>query len=139
MQALYPPWQFCSNCLGLFSLLSSLSPSFRVLIPDVQKLVDQSMPREGSSHRQVSGGYVYTKYHPMEEVKKSLSLLVYFIVFCYVNATAGNSMFAESSAEQSVFLTFFFKESVLTFLLNSNLVELNMNLPLILIKSSIFH
>lgn len=75
----------------------------------------------------------------MEEVKKNLSLLVYFIVFCYVNATAGNSMFAESSAEQSVFLTFFFKESVLTFLLNSNLVELNMNLPLILIKSSICH
>ncbi|NWH30621.1 CBPO Carboxypeptidase, partial [Chloropsis hardwickii] len=42
--------------------------SYRVLIPDVQKLVDQSMPRERSSHRQVSGDYVYTEYHPMEEI-----------------------------------------------------------------------
>ncbi|XP_032920959.1 carboxypeptidase O [Catharus ustulatus] len=42
--------------------------SYRVLIPDVQKLVDQSMPKERSSHRQVSGGYVYTEYHPMEEI-----------------------------------------------------------------------
>ncbi|XP_058665354.1 carboxypeptidase O [Ammospiza caudacuta] len=42
--------------------------SHRVLIPDVQKLVDQSMPREKSSHREVSGGYVYTEYHPMEEI-----------------------------------------------------------------------
>ncbi|OWK52962.1 Carboxypeptidase O [Lonchura striata] len=42
--------------------------SYRVLIPDVQKLVDQSMPRERRSHRQVSGGYVYTEYHPMEEI-----------------------------------------------------------------------
>ncbi|NWZ89975.1 CBPO Carboxypeptidase, partial [Nesospiza acunhae] len=42
--------------------------SNRVLIPDVQKLVDQSMPRERSSNRQVSGGYVYTEYHPMEEI-----------------------------------------------------------------------
>lgn len=57
------------------------------------------MPRERSSHKQVSGGYVYTEYHPMEEVKKNLSLLVLFVVFCSVNATAGNSVFAESSAE----------------------------------------
>ncbi|KAF4796762.1 Carboxypeptidase O [Turdus rufiventris] len=42
--------------------------SYRVLISDVQKLVDQSMPRERSSHRQVSGSYVYTEYHPMEEI-----------------------------------------------------------------------
>ncbi|XP_023786629.1 carboxypeptidase O [Cyanistes caeruleus] len=42
--------------------------SYRVLIPDVQKLVDESMPRERSSHRQVSGGYAYTEYHPMEEI-----------------------------------------------------------------------
>ncbi|NXI10044.1 CBPO Carboxypeptidase, partial [Irena cyanogastra] len=42
--------------------------SYRVLIPDVQKLVDQSMPRKRSSHRQVSGDYVYTEYHPMEEI-----------------------------------------------------------------------
>lgn len=81
--------------------LSSLSPSFRVLIPDVQKLVDQSMSRERKSHRQVSGGYVYTKYHPMEEVKKKLSLLVYVVVFCSVNATAGSSVSAESSDEVS--------------------------------------
>ncbi|XP_068052238.1 carboxypeptidase O [Anomalospiza imberbis] len=42
--------------------------SYRVLIPDVQKLVDQSMPRERSSHRQASESYVYTEYHPMEEI-----------------------------------------------------------------------
>ncbi|XP_054685369.1 carboxypeptidase O isoform X1 [Grus americana] len=41
---------------------------YKVLIPDVQKLVDQSMPRERSSHRQVSEGYVYTQYHPMEVI-----------------------------------------------------------------------
>ncbi|NWV68130.1 CBPO Carboxypeptidase, partial [Malurus elegans] len=39
-----------------------------ILIPDVQKLVDQSLPRERSHHRQVSGGYIYTEYHPMEEI-----------------------------------------------------------------------
>lgn len=65
----------------------------------MQKLVDQSMPRERSSHREVSGGYVYTEYHPMEEVKKNLSLLVYFVVFCSVNATEGKSVFAESSTK----------------------------------------
>ncbi|NXO51860.1 CBPO Carboxypeptidase, partial [Aramus guarauna] len=42
--------------------------SYKVLIPDVQKLVDQSMPRERSSHRQVPDGYVYTQYHPMEAI-----------------------------------------------------------------------
>ncbi|KAM6258718.1 LOW QUALITY PROTEIN: carboxypeptidase O [Spheniscus humboldti] len=36
--------------------------SYKVLIPDVQELVDQSMPR------QVPEGYVYTQYHPMEEI-----------------------------------------------------------------------
>ncbi|NWH72903.1 CBPO Carboxypeptidase, partial [Piaya cayana] len=42
--------------------------SYKVLIPDVQELVDQSMPKERSSHRQVPEGYVYTQYHPMEEI-----------------------------------------------------------------------
>jgi len=56
-----------------------LSPSFRVLIPDVQELVDQSMPRETSSHRQVPEGYVYTQYHPMEEVKRNSSVLSVFV------------------------------------------------------------
>ncbi|XP_053925385.1 carboxypeptidase O [Cuculus canorus] len=42
--------------------------SYKVLIPDVQELVDQSMPKETSSHRQVPEGYVYTQYHPMEEI-----------------------------------------------------------------------
>ncbi|XP_010005681.1 PREDICTED: carboxypeptidase O [Chaetura pelagica] len=42
--------------------------SYKVLIPDVQDLVDQSMPRETNSHRQVPEGYVYTHYHPMEEI-----------------------------------------------------------------------
>ncbi|XP_064516673.1 carboxypeptidase O [Pseudopipra pipra] len=42
--------------------------SYRVLIPDVQELADLSMPRERSSHKQVREGYVYTQYHPMEEI-----------------------------------------------------------------------
>ncbi|NXM71557.1 CBPO Carboxypeptidase, partial [Serilophus lunatus] len=42
--------------------------SYRVLIPNVQELVDHSMPREKSGHRQVREGYVYTQYHPMEEI-----------------------------------------------------------------------
>ncbi|NXH21641.1 CBPO Carboxypeptidase, partial [Bucco capensis] len=42
--------------------------SHKVLIPDVQELVEQSMPRDRSSHRQVPEGYVYTEYHPMEEI-----------------------------------------------------------------------
>ncbi|XP_068805658.1 LOW QUALITY PROTEIN: carboxypeptidase O [Struthio camelus] len=42
--------------------------SYRVLIHDVQALVDQSVPREGSSHKQVPEGYIYTHYHPMEEI-----------------------------------------------------------------------
>ncbi|NXU66221.1 CBPO Carboxypeptidase, partial [Horornis vulcanius] len=76
--------------------------SFRVLIPDVQKLVDQSMPRERSGPRQVSGGYVYTEYHPMEEVMKNLSLLVYFVVFCSVNATAGNCISQPSNKPKKI-------------------------------------
>ncbi|NXD80090.1 CBPO Carboxypeptidase, partial [Halcyon senegalensis] len=47
--------------------------SYKVLIPDVQELVDQSMPRERSSHRQVPEGYVYTEYHPMEEIYQWMS------------------------------------------------------------------
>uniref|UniRef100_A0A8C4TW46 Carboxypeptidase O n=1 Tax=Falco tinnunculus TaxID=100819 RepID=A0A8C4TW46_FALTI len=47
--------------------------SYRVLIPDVHKLVDQSMPRERSNHRQVSESYVYTQYHPMEEIYQWMS------------------------------------------------------------------
>ncbi|NWI93445.1 CBPO Carboxypeptidase, partial [Pitta sordida] len=39
-----------------------------VLIPNVQELVDQSLPRERSSHRQAGEGYVYTEYHQMEEI-----------------------------------------------------------------------
>ncbi|NXJ03035.1 CBPO Carboxypeptidase, partial [Psophia crepitans] len=42
--------------------------SYKVLIGDVQELVDQSMPKERSSHWQVSEDYVYTQYHPMEEI-----------------------------------------------------------------------
>ncbi|XP_061231701.1 carboxypeptidase O [Neopsephotus bourkii] len=42
--------------------------SYSILIPDVQELVDQSMPRERSSPRQVPKGYDYTQYHPMEEI-----------------------------------------------------------------------
>ncbi|NXN93051.1 CBPO Carboxypeptidase, partial [Rhinopomastus cyanomelas] len=42
--------------------------SYKVLIPDVQKLVDQSMPRKRSSPRQVPRDYVYTRYHPMKEI-----------------------------------------------------------------------
>ncbi|XP_067994438.1 carboxypeptidase O [Melanerpes formicivorus] len=42
--------------------------SYKVLIPDVQELVDQSTPGERSNHRQVPDGYVYTEYHPMEEI-----------------------------------------------------------------------
>ncbi|KFP69947.1 Carboxypeptidase O, partial [Acanthisitta chloris] len=44
--------------------------SYRVLIPDVQELVDQSMPWESGSNKQVPEGYVYTKYHPMEEISQ---------------------------------------------------------------------
>ncbi|NXX74978.1 CBPO Carboxypeptidase, partial [Urocolius indicus] len=47
---------------------------FGVLIPDVQELVDQSMPRERSSHQQVPAGYVYTQYHLMEELKRNQNL-----------------------------------------------------------------
>ncbi|XP_013154247.1 carboxypeptidase O [Falco peregrinus] len=47
--------------------------SYRVLIPDVHKLVDQSMPRERSNHRQVPESYVYTQYHPMEEIYQWMS------------------------------------------------------------------
>ncbi|NXF00868.1 CBPO Carboxypeptidase, partial [Smithornis capensis] len=42
--------------------------SYRVLIPNVQELVDKNMPRERSSHRQVREGYVYTQYNPMEKI-----------------------------------------------------------------------
>uniref|UniRef100_A0A8C3J7D4 Carboxypeptidase O n=1 Tax=Calidris pygmaea TaxID=425635 RepID=A0A8C3J7D4_9CHAR len=42
--------------------------SYKVLIPNVQELMDQSMPKERSSHRQGPEGYVYTQYHPMEEI-----------------------------------------------------------------------
>ncbi|KFQ52762.1 Carboxypeptidase O, partial [Nestor notabilis] len=42
--------------------------SYSVLIPDVQELVDHSMPRERNSPRQVPDGYDYTQYHPMEEI-----------------------------------------------------------------------
>ncbi|KFV49204.1 Carboxypeptidase O, partial [Tyto alba] len=42
--------------------------SYRVLIPDLQELVDQSMPRERSSHGPVPEDYVYTQYHRMEEI-----------------------------------------------------------------------
>ncbi|NXP50442.1 CBPO Carboxypeptidase, partial [Heliornis fulica] len=42
--------------------------SYKVLIPDMQELVDQSVPRERRSHRQVPEGYLYTQYHPMEEI-----------------------------------------------------------------------
>ncbi|NWV00673.1 CBPO Carboxypeptidase, partial [Upupa epops] len=38
--------------------------SYKVLIPDVQKLVNQNMPRERTSPED----YVYTRYHPMEEI-----------------------------------------------------------------------
>ncbi|KFQ21996.1 Carboxypeptidase O, partial [Merops nubicus] len=47
--------------------------SYKVLIPDVQELVDQSMPRKRSSHRQVLENYVYTEYHPMEEIYQWMS------------------------------------------------------------------
>ncbi|KFP80490.1 Carboxypeptidase O, partial [Apaloderma vittatum] len=47
--------------------------SYKVLIPDVQELVDQSMPRERSSHREVPEGYIYTQYHPMEEIYQWMS------------------------------------------------------------------
>ncbi|NWR72365.1 CBPO Carboxypeptidase, partial [Centropus unirufus] len=42
--------------------------SYKVLIPDVQELVEQSMPNERSSNRQTPEGYVYTQYHAMEEI-----------------------------------------------------------------------
>ncbi|XP_010567495.1 PREDICTED: carboxypeptidase O [Haliaeetus leucocephalus] len=42
--------------------------SYKVLISDVQELVDQSMRRERTSHTQVPEGYVYTQYHTMEEI-----------------------------------------------------------------------
>lgn len=65
----------------LFYLL--LSPPLRVLIPDVQELVDQSMPKKRNSHKQVPEGYVYTQYHPMEEVKRNPSLLAFLLLlFC---------------------------------------------------------
>ncbi|NXD64661.1 CBPO Carboxypeptidase, partial [Eolophus roseicapillus] len=47
--------------------------SYSILIPDVQKLVDQSMPRERSSLRQVPEGYDYTQYHPMGEIYQWMS------------------------------------------------------------------
>ncbi|PKK22176.1 carboxypeptidase O [Columba livia] len=42
--------------------------SYKVLISDVQDLVVQSMAGERRSQRQVPGDYVYTEYHPMEEI-----------------------------------------------------------------------
>ncbi|XP_030310317.1 carboxypeptidase O [Calypte anna] len=42
--------------------------AYKVLIPDVQELVEQSMPGGRSSYRQVPQGYVYTQYHPMKEI-----------------------------------------------------------------------
>ncbi|NXY42858.1 CBPO Carboxypeptidase, partial [Ceuthmochares aereus] len=47
--------------------------SYNVLIPDVQELVDQSMLKERSNHRQVPEGYVYTLYHPMDEIYQWMS------------------------------------------------------------------
>ncbi|XP_035424267.1 carboxypeptidase O [Cygnus atratus] len=43
--------------------------SYKVLIHDVQELVDESMPKQ-RSHRQIPEGYNYTEYHPMEEIYK---------------------------------------------------------------------
>ncbi|NXT80714.1 CBPO Carboxypeptidase, partial [Zapornia atra] len=56
--------------------------SYKVLIPDVQELVDQRVPKERSSHRQVPEGYVYTQYHPMEE---DTVFFLYFIRIFYCN------------------------------------------------------
>ncbi|NWS38113.1 CBPO Carboxypeptidase, partial [Probosciger aterrimus] len=47
--------------------------SYSILIPDVQELVDQNMPRERSSLRQVPEGYDYTQYHPMGEIYQWMS------------------------------------------------------------------
>lgn len=58
-----------------FLFCLSPSPPLRVLIPDVQDLVVQSMAGERRSQRQVPEDYVYTEYHPMEEVKRSPALL----------------------------------------------------------------
>ncbi|KAM9189648.1 carboxypeptidase O [Mergus octosetaceus] len=41
--------------------------SYKVLINDVQELLDESVTKE-RSQRQVPEGYNYTKYHPMEEI-----------------------------------------------------------------------
>ncbi|NXJ14892.1 CBPO Carboxypeptidase, partial [Odontophorus gujanensis] len=42
--------------------------SYKILIHDVQELVDQSTPRETSSYRQIPEDYNYTQYHTMEEI-----------------------------------------------------------------------
>uniref|UniRef100_A0A8C2YDQ6 Carboxypeptidase O n=2 Tax=Coturnix japonica TaxID=93934 RepID=A0A8C2YDQ6_COTJA len=42
--------------------------SYKILIHDVQELVDQSTPEETSSHKQVPESYNYTQYHPMKEI-----------------------------------------------------------------------
>ncbi|XP_021255607.1 carboxypeptidase O [Numida meleagris] len=42
--------------------------SYKILIHDVQELVDQSTPEETSSHRQIPESYNYAQYHPMEEI-----------------------------------------------------------------------
>lgn len=65
-----------SNC---FLLHLSLLPPLRILIHNVQELVDQSTP-DTSSQKQIPESYNYTQYHPMEEVKKKLSQ---FVLCCY--------------------------------------------------------
>ncbi|XP_010711788.1 carboxypeptidase O [Meleagris gallopavo] len=42
--------------------------SYKILIHDVQELVDQSAPEDTSSHKQIPENYDYTQYHPMEEI-----------------------------------------------------------------------
>ncbi|XP_072193462.1 carboxypeptidase O [Excalfactoria chinensis] len=42
--------------------------SYKILIHDVQEIVDQSTPKETSNHKQIPESYNYTQYHPMKEI-----------------------------------------------------------------------
>lgn len=76
-----------SNCFLYLPLL----PPLRILIHDVQELVDQSTPKDTSSHKQIPENYSYTQYHPMEEVKKKLYQFVLFVAILYIQ---GNKLCA---------------------------------------------
>lgn len=133
---MYPPWEFCSNFQGLFSIylpfLSPQNPNTRCAETcGWEHAKGEEHPQAGARRLHLHG--ISSNGRGREETESACLLCC-----CYfVNSTASNS--AESSAEVS-YSSFWPPSLQNQSLLFSRIlawVELNMNLPLIFIKSSI--